>query len=87
MAYKDGVSIIVTVFNKQDYIEKTLKSIFKQMNSLTQLIVVNDGSTDNSLKLIKKNLQNLKYENKFCFQKVIIIEQGLLMMLLEDKKI
>ena len=69
MAYKDGVSIIVTVFNKQDYIEKTLKSIFKQMNSLTQLIVVNDGSTDNSLKLIKKNLQNLKYENKLITQK------------------
>ena len=69
MAYKDGVSIIVTVFNKQDYIEKTLKSIFKQMNSLTQLIVVNDGSTDNSLNLIKKNLQNLKYENKLITQK------------------
>ena len=60
MAYKDGVSIIVTVFNKQDYIEKTLKSIFKQMNSLTQLIVVNDGSTDNSLKLIKKKFTKFK---------------------------
>ena len=60
MAYKDGVSIIVTVFNKQDYIEKTLKSIFKQMNSLTQLIVVNDGSTDNSLNLIKKKFTKFK---------------------------
>ena len=31
--------------------------------------------------------QKFQVRKKFCFQKVIIIEQGLLMMLLEDKKI
>ena len=52
MKFNDGVSIIVTVFNKEKYIENTLSSIVKQMNSSSELIIVNDGSTDTSLQKI-----------------------------------
>ena len=53
MKIKKGISVIVTVFNKEKFIEKTLLCILKQMEKNYQLIIVNDGSTDNSSKLIK----------------------------------
>ena len=61
MKFNDGVSIIVTVFNKEKYIENTLSSIVKQMNHSSELIIVNDGSTDQSLHKINAFL------NKFVF--------------------
>ena len=50
MSFKDGVSIIVTVFNKEEFIEETLNSICKQMRTSHQLIIVDDGSKDQSIK-------------------------------------
>jgi glycosyltransferase involved in cell wall biosynthesis len=60
MKFNDGVSIIVTVFNKEKYIENTLSSIVKQMNRSSELIIVNDGSTDKSLQKINSFLKKKK---------------------------
>ena len=46
------VSIIVPVYNKSKYIYQTLKSIKEQTFSDYEVIVVNDGSTDNSRDII-----------------------------------
>lgn len=43
------ISIIVPVYNVEDYISKCISSILKQTFSDFELIIVNDGSTDNSL--------------------------------------
>ena len=48
------VSIIVPVYNQQRYIRKCLKSILQQSYKEIEIIVVNDGSTDNSLSIIRK---------------------------------
>ena len=53
---KDGISIIVTVYNKEPFIKKTLISIIKQMTKNCQLIIIDDGSTDNSEKIIKETI-------------------------------
>ena len=57
---KDGISVIITVFNKEAYIEETIKSALQQFNSSKkyQLIIINDGSTDCSLDLIKRVIKN-----------------------------
>lgn len=47
------ISIIVPVFNKQEYIENCIKSILTQSYNDIEIIIVNDGSTDNSLEKIK----------------------------------
>ena len=65
MSLKSGISVIVTVFNKEKFIENTLKSIEPQMNKNVQLIIVDDGSTDDSKKKIKNFLKNKKYNFKF----------------------
>lgn len=47
------ISIIIPLYNKQDYIRATLDSIFSQSFKDFEVIVVNDGSTDESLTVVK----------------------------------
>jgi glycosyltransferase involved in cell wall biosynthesis len=50
------VSVIVPVHNAQDYIKHCLRSIIKQTYSNVEIIVVDDASTDESRKVIRKCL-------------------------------
>ena len=65
------ISIIVPVFNE----EKTLKTILNKINQqkitdiIFEIIVVNDGSTDDSLKILK--------ENSNQYQKLINLEKNM----------
>lgn len=47
------VSIIVPVYNVETYVEKCLKSLLEQTLEEIEIIVVNDGSTDNSKEIIQ----------------------------------
>lgn len=46
-------SIIITVFNKEKYIFNTITSVLNQSIQDFELIIINDGSTDNSLSIIE----------------------------------
>lgn len=48
------ISFIVPVFNCEKYIKKCINSIINQEISSYEIIAINDGSTDNSLKILKK---------------------------------
>lgn len=48
------VSVIVPVFNKERFIADTLRSISNQTIQDLQCILVDDGSTDNSIKIIQE---------------------------------
>lgn len=50
------VSVIIPVYNAQGTIDKALQSVINQTYHCLQIIVVNDGSTDDSLNIIKKYL-------------------------------
>lgn len=56
------VSIVVTCYNHEKYIEQCLRSIFNQTYSNIELIVINDGSTDGSDSVIKRALQEVPFE-------------------------
>lgn len=48
------ISIIIPVYNVDKYIEKTINYLIEQTYSDFEIICVNDGSTDNSLKILNK---------------------------------
>ena len=47
------VCIIIPVFNEQDFIKKSVESLIDQTIKPTEVIYVNDNSTDNSKNIIK----------------------------------
>ena len=64
------ISIIMSVYNVEKYLDECLKSIFNQTYKNFELIIVNDGSTDNSKLIIDKyrnensNIIYIEQENK-----------------------
>ena len=51
---KKKVSIIVPVYNVENYLEICLDSLVNQTLKEIEIIIVNDGSPDNSQKIIEK---------------------------------
>lgn len=52
------ISVIIPCYNGEKYIERCLNSLIAQNSSLFEVIIVNDGSTDNSEKLINRLIKN-----------------------------
>ncbi|MBR0270951.1 MAG: glycosyltransferase family 2 protein [Methanobrevibacter sp.] len=63
------MSVIVPVFNEQDYISATLDSIFNQNFEDYEIIVVDDGSTDDTLKIIEEKFADSDIAHKIIHQK------------------
>ncbi len=61
------VSVIVPVYNVEEYIEKCLESLVNQTLKDIEIIIVDDGSPDNSYKIISKYLK--KYKNILYLKK------------------
>lgn len=49
------VSVIIPVYNARQFLQRCLDSVFSQSMSDLEIIAVNDGSTDGSLRLLTRN--------------------------------
>lgn len=57
------ISIIIPLFNKSNYVIKCLNSVLNQTFKDFEIIIINDGSTDNSLEVIEKyNFKDIDYK-------------------------
>lgn len=48
------VSVVIASYNNENFLSETLDSILKQTYSNYEIVVVDDGSTDNSMEIISK---------------------------------
>lgn len=62
------LSIIIPVYNSEKYLDKCLTSIINQNYKNIEIILINDGSKDNSKKIINKYLKNNKKVIKYIEQ-------------------
>ena len=62
-------SIIVPVYNEESSLEKCIDSILNQTYDDYEIIIVNDGSTDNSRKIIQRYCQEHQENVKYIYQK------------------
>ena len=51
---KQLVSILITNFNKDKYLNNTINSCLAQNYKKKEILIFDDKSTDNSLKILKK---------------------------------
>jgi glycosyltransferase involved in cell wall biosynthesis len=58
------VSIVIPVYNTEKFIKECIESALNQTYRQIEIIVVDDGSTDNSLKIIKKFSDQIKVISK-----------------------
>ena len=65
---KPAISVIIPVYNAQDGIKRCVDSLLNQSFKNLEIILLNDGSKDNSL-----NILNIlkEYELKYSFVRVI----------------
>lgn len=55
-----SVSVVITLFNYEKYIAKTIISVANQTYIPLEIIIIDDCSTDRSLEIAKKNLHYLQ---------------------------
>lgn len=58
------ISVVVPTYNHSRYIKRALKSIWDQAYQNYEIIVVDDGSTDNTKEILKDCLDKIKYVDK-----------------------
>ncbi len=67
MLNKPTVSVIIPVYNVEQYLSKCLDSVINQTFKNIEIICINDGSTDNSLKILN--------EYAMADKRIIVINQ------------
>ena len=60
-----SVSVLVPSYNHAPFVERTLRSIFAQTHAPEKLIVIDDGSKDESVKIIERVLRDCPFPTEF----------------------
>ena len=59
------VSIVIPLFNKEQFIKQTLQTVINQNYENWECVIVDDGSTDESLNIVKSFVNKTKFSYKF----------------------
>jgi len=56
------ISVVIPTYNRADFIVKAIKSVLNQTHKVDEIIVIDDGSTDNTKQLLKS------FDTKYIYQ-------------------
>ena len=62
---KSLVSVLIPAYNHENYVQDSLQSIINQTYENIELIVIDDGSSDNTWQKIKESCKN-NAKNALC---------------------
>lgn len=68
------VSVIITIYNREKYIEDCTRTLFEQTLDDVELLFVDDASTDDSMMILRKLLEN--YPKRKALTKIICLEKN-----------
>lgn len=68
------VSVIITIYNREKYIEDCARTLFEQTLDGVEFIYVDDASTDQSIQILKNLLEN--YPMRQSLTKIICLEKN-----------
>ena len=68
------VSVIITIYNREKYIETCIRSLFEQTLPDIEYIIVNDASTDNSILILYRIIE--QYPERKSWVKIINLEKN-----------
>ena len=72
------VSVIMPAFNAENYISEAIQSVLYQTCSATELIVIDDGSTDKTREIIQK-FEGIRYVHQHNAGVAAALNQGILL--------
>ena len=75
--YEPGlVTVIIPTYNRADFIVEAIESVFKQYYRPIQLIVVDDGSTDDTRTIIRNWIESKVSDNEFVINYIYQENKG-----------
>ncbi len=49
------ISVVIPTFNREDFVQRAINSVLNQTVSVDEIIIVDDGSSDNTREVLEKN--------------------------------
>ena len=74
---KPSVSVIMPTFNRAGLIAESLRSLFEQTYPISEILVVDDGSTDNTSEVVAEFADRVRYVKRENGGKNAAINTGL----------
>jgi len=56
------ISFIIITRNKREFLERTLKTVYKNKKEKDEIIIIDDESTDGTMNMIEKHFQDIRYK-------------------------
>lgn len=62
------ISVIIPTYNRADYLKKSVLSVLAQTHPCTEILVVDDGSTDDTSELVQSIARQSKVHIRYIYQ-------------------